>query len=389
LGFLATARLGGGKAQLRIKPSNAMKTSSPSDWNAAYAPNYVTARERLVHEARRRGAVHQSWPIDATGPVGEPLCIDYLRFGAEKASRVLIISSGLHGVEGYFGSAVQWAWLMRHPEPRDGVAVVLLHALNPFGFAWRRRFDGENIDPNRNFLLPGEEYRGAPPLYGPIYSLFRMDVPPRRIDPAHAARVAYIIARYGLRQLRVTIPVGQYEFPLGPFFGGKGPCATQRVLASHLAAIWTEAEQVVHVDLHSGLGKWGGYKILIDDAEQSSEHFWWQERFGNELVEVCQKTVTAYPARGSLGPWLRHYFPGQQFHYATLEFGTYRPKRVMDALMAETRAFNCGLLADPRYEWTRQQLLEVFVPTNALWRHSVVEQSLSVLDQAYRALITS
>lgn len=372
-----------------MKSNPAMKTPSPSDWNSAYAMDYVTARERLVTAARQHGAVHEAWPIHAAGPAGESLCIDYLRFGAPKAPRVLVISSGLHGVEGYFGSAVQWAWLTRHSDPPDGVAVVLLHALNPFGFAWRRRFDGENIDPNRNFLLPGEEYRGAPPLYGPIYSLFRMDVPPRRIDPAHAARVAYIIARYGLRQLRVTIPVGQYEYPLGPFFGGKGPCATQRVLAGQLSTIWTDAEHVVHVDLHTGLGKWAGYKILIDDAEQSSEHCWWQERFGREQVEVCQQTVTAYPARGSLGPWLRHHFPGKFFHYATLEFGTYRPKKVMDALMAETRAFNCGLLADPRYEWTRQQLLEVFVPAKASWRHRVVEQSLSVLDQAYRALIKS
>ncbi len=51
------------------------------------------------------------------------------------------MSSGLHGVEGYFGSAVQLAWLhgvragcIRIP---SGTAVVLVHAVNPHGFAWR------------------------------------------------------------------------------------------------------------------------------------------------------------------------------------------------------------------------------------------------------------
>ncbi len=61
---------------------------------------------------------------------------------------------GLHGVEGFFGSAVQLAclehWLSAEA---PSVKYVFLHGLNPYGFAWRRRFDENNVDPNRNFLL--------------------------------------------------------------------------------------------------------------------------------------------------------------------------------------------------------------------------------------------
>ena len=76
------------------------------------------------------------------------------------------ISSGIHGVEGFFGSAVQLAFLDSLPpnwQPPPGTKFILLHALNPFGFAWRRRFNEENVDLNRNFLLPEEAYSGAPP----------------------------------------------------------------------------------------------------------------------------------------------------------------------------------------------------------------------------------
>ena len=42
---------------------------------------------------------------------------------------------------------------------------VLLHALNPFGFAWRRRVNEDNVDLNRNFLLDDEGYVGCPDGY--------------------------------------------------------------------------------------------------------------------------------------------------------------------------------------------------------------------------------
>jgi hypothetical protein len=363
-----------------------MNPPQASDWSTAYSPDYLTARTRLLGLAESLGDAHDAWPLDQQGPTGEPLTIDLVRLGSSQARRLLVISSGLHGVEGYFGSAVQLAFATRLKPPSPDMAVVLLHALNPFGFAWRRRFDAENIDPNRNFLLPGEEYRGAPPLYGPIYQLFRMDVPPLRFNPGQAARVAYIIARYGLHQLRLTIPVGQYEFPLGPFFGGKGPCATQRLLATHLDPHWQHAEEIIHVDLHTGLGSWGRYKLLIDDQEESPKCTWWQQHFGTERVEVCQRTQTAYPARGSLGPWLCRRYAHLRYYYSTLEFGTYRPKKIMDALIDETRAFNCGLLSDPRYEWTRRQLMEVFVPADPAWRHHTVRQAVEVLEECQRLL---
>ena len=42
---------------------------------------------------------------------------------------------------------------------------MFVHAVNPFGYAHGRRFDETNVDPNRNFLLPGQEYAGCPPTY--------------------------------------------------------------------------------------------------------------------------------------------------------------------------------------------------------------------------------
>ena len=58
--------------------------------------------------------------IEARGPGGEELTIDVAlrRSSAGEATSALLVSSGLHGVEGLFGSAVQAAW----PEVKGVIA---------------------------------------------------------------------------------------------------------------------------------------------------------------------------------------------------------------------------------------------------------------------------
>ena len=62
------------------------------------------------------------------------------------------------------------------------MALVLLHALNPFGVAWVRRANEENVDLNRNFLDEGETYAGSPARYAAYDALLNPKHPPRRVD---------------------------------------------------------------------------------------------------------------------------------------------------------------------------------------------------------------
>src|SRR6516225_9551772 len=61
--------------------------------------------------------------------------------------------SGTHGVEGFCGSGCQTGYLndRLYEALSSKSAVILVHALNPFGFAWLRRVNEDNIDVNRNF----------------------------------------------------------------------------------------------------------------------------------------------------------------------------------------------------------------------------------------------
>ena len=77
----------------------------------AFSPDYSTARDRFRQAASRLGWLLEAHPIEAAGPGGEELTIDVASSSTGDPERVLVVSSGIHGVEGFFGSAVQLALL--------------------------------------------------------------------------------------------------------------------------------------------------------------------------------------------------------------------------------------------------------------------------------------
>src|SRR5690554_5609679 len=119
-----------------------------------YAQSYALARQRFCQTAREKGAdvfthVHPS----LSGPQGEELAVDVACFGPVTATRALLVISGTHGLEGFLGSAAQIAWLKGGTSVlAEDVRVVLVHAINPWGFAHLSRTTENNVDLNRNFI---------------------------------------------------------------------------------------------------------------------------------------------------------------------------------------------------------------------------------------------
>src|SRR5260221_497823 len=81
----------------------------PTDRLADFPADYATARLRFRAAAKRLGWTLEVHPIPGSGPDGEDLTIDAAISPHAEAGKVLVVSSGLHGAEGPFGSAVQLA----------------------------------------------------------------------------------------------------------------------------------------------------------------------------------------------------------------------------------------------------------------------------------------
>ena len=281
------------------------------------------------------------------------------------------------------GSAVQLAWLLGVRAGRitvpPGTAVALVHALNPYGFAWRRRANERNVDLNRNFLDAGETYAGAPALYECVHGLLNPDTLPSRAD-LFAVRAAWAVCRYGLPALRLAVAEGQYDHPSGLFFGGHEPEASTRLVQERFWG-WTRgAGEILHLDLHTGLGRHADCQILVEPVH-SPETAWYRQRFAPaRIVSVAESG--AYAARGVMGAWLGSNAEGRRYRFACVETGTYRSLRVLRALQAENRAHRFSAPDSLPHERTKRELVECFCPGSRRWRRAARRRALETIGQA-------
>jgi hypothetical protein len=341
-----------------------------------FSPDYATARGRFLAAARAAGADLASLALTATGPGGAALAIDVARLGPPDASRVLLHSCGLHGVEGFAGSAVQLAVLQRAPAVPAGCAIVLAHVLNPHGMAWLRRVNENNVDLNRNFLSPGERWEGAPALYSRLDALLNPPTPP--MADRFWWRLAAMALRHGPRALKQAIAEGQYEFPRGLFFGGRMLEAGPRAYLDFLRRSLARAEYVLAIDMHTGLGPRGSETLVLEAGAGATPATGLARALGRNLVDPAAGGA-AYRIRGGMGGALSTVLPDARIDFLLQEVGTYPAHAVLAALRDENRCHHHdGGLAHP----AKRALLEAFTPLSPLWRRQAVEKGARLAHAA-------
>ena len=215
-----------------------------------FAPTYREARERLQRALRHAKAFVDTHEHPGPSIDEHPLYADVVRIGSHAASRVLLIVSGTHGIEGCAGSAIQTDCIQRlpvSPAPEQR-AIVLIHALNPYGFAWHRRVDQDNVDVNRNVLD-----HAAGPDENREYDALHAALCPREWNETtrrggEAALIEFQ-ARYGRNALENVLARVEYRHADGLFFGGRAPSWSNRLLRSVLAGLGQHVVRLVLLDI--------------------------------------------------------------------------------------------------------------------------------------------
>lgn len=359
------------------------------DTRSLFSPDYITARGRIREAASRLDCQIQAHPVGGKGPNGEELTIDVVITPGTGMKRALVLSSGLHGVEGFFGSAVQLGFLEEWTSRKDSlpaVRCVLLHALNPFGFAWRRRVNETNVDLNRNLLPQGEVFAGSPDGYARLDKLLNPRRAPSPWEPVTLKLLA-AAARYGMPALKQAVASGQYDYPRGLFYGGDRPSRLSEVLSTHFDEWLGDSRHVMHLDFHTGLGDPATCKLLIDDPPTETQQRRLSAWFGPDSFEAGHPQGVAYTARGTFGRWCVTRNRGLDYLYATAEFGTCQPIGVLAGLRAENQAHHWGRLEEASTERAKQRLVELFCPRSEDWRRRVLEHSRQLVAQAIDGLI--
>lgn len=337
---------------------------------------YATARRAFLAAAGAAGATTaESLRSPHPGPQGAPLFVDAIRLGPPDAARLLVLISGTHGVEGHCGSMIQThlldsGTLARRP---DDMAVLLIHALNPYGFAWNRRVTGEGVDLNRNFV----DFASPPPT-NPGFDAelaAALSPPAERRSEADQALLAWL-ARAGA-EARTIIARGQFLHPAAPFYGGAAPTWSRSVFEQIVERHMRRAGRVCLIDYHTGLGEPGTGQLIGTTSANQEDVAAAQAIWGNVFVPAGARGSVSYNLAGDLIGAARQLLPGVPLIAAAHEFGTVDEMTVMSALRSDHGAHRFG--SEAAIMAARDEMAAAFFPGGPDWRRAVNAEAASAV----------
>lgn len=353
---------------------------------AQFPRDYRHSRALFLEAATAAGARLRSILLpDLRGPDGEELFCDVARIGAHDAARSLVLISATHGVEGFCGAGAQvhalQGGLLGGTEA--DLSIVLVHALNPYGFAWLRRTDADNVDLNRNFI-DHDRPHPANEAYDSVHGF----VAPKAWqgagrDKAERELAAFLDAN-GMRALQIALSGGQYQHADGLFYGGRRASWSNRVWRSVLADECAAARLVAVIDYHTGLGPRGVCELIAGAASASDEGKRAASWYGQ--VTMPGGTSQAPSASGYMGLTMPDGSSGRLGVHVVAEFGTVPFDPVFDALRADNWLHAHGALDSELGRTIKAQMRATFYGDDDAWRGQVVEQSDALIAQALRGL---
>jgi hypothetical protein len=356
---------------------------------SAFSDTYAEARRKFLALATGRNA-HLVSAIHPTerGAEGEDLAIDIAVFGDANAEKTLFLVSGTHGQEGFLGSALQIEFLRNIVIP-DGLNIVALHALNPWGFSHLSRTDEANIDLNRNFTV-GPSKLVDDELY-PI--LFRAMCPDDWTEETidWSAVRERILGEHGFKRMITVLAGGQIIEPTGLNFVGFGPSWSRSVVSEILPQIFANAQKVAFIEWHTGLGKFAELSHLCSFAPGSPAYErvfdWMGEEARTSFAATFEVTGGETPSyEGLFSAWLPITARHAEWTGVLIEVGTYDNLTVGDAVrMDRWLRFGRGRSSIPREEM-RRTMMERLNPKDPEWRAKALKNGLDAQRRALEGL---
>jgi len=351
---------------------------------------YSEAREKFVHTAEEAGASLYAYQHPERGPNGEVLFTDCAWIGPKVATSVLVLVSGTHGVEGFCGSGAQIDWLRRKEYSLLGAdtAVLLIHALNPYGFAWKRRVTHENVDLNRNFV----DFSQPLPVnaaYDTLAAALKPDDWSEESQTNSRKMISQFAQTNGWPALAQAVSGGQFSHPDGLFFGGFAPTWSRVTLEEIFAQHLVHATDIGIVDFHTGLGPEGYGELIISNNAGSPEHLRAVEWHG--LAAKCIATGESVSAELA-GDWMcaaPELLAHAQVTGVSLEFGTVDSSQVLEALRADNWLHAHGDPSGPQAAAVKAQIFGAFFIDSDEWRGMILGQSLMAIRQSMNGLARS
>jgi len=358
------------------------------DATTLFSKSYAEARARFREAARTCGFSVHAETMDVVGPTGEELAMDFAVGGPADAAAALVIVSGTHGPEGYTGSACQLGFLSS-PQVRALYAnhrVVLVHAHNPYGFAWTRRTTEGNVDLNRNYVDFDQPLRGNPE-YDALHDAF---VPRDLEDSAARQTLTNYRETHGTVAYMAAMLGGQRTHADGLFYGGTQPTWSQEVMVAGLRRWLSQQETVLLIDIHTGLGPYGVPYLVHGYPEDDPRFGVLDGQFGSAMRSTAVKEEfdedLPVDPEGPIVLAMDWILPDKQTYAFVIEYGTYPPDEVLGAHQQDNWLHAYGDLQSEQGKAIKAELRRVMYPEFDDWKTMIWNEAEDALQKSGKVL---
>jgi predicted deacylase len=320
------------------------------------------------------------------------LSIDTVYIPAQReAKKLIIMSSGVHGIEGFTGSAVQRYFMSEvlDEERLQNMGVLLIHAINPYGFKYERRVSENNVDMNRNFHINKGLFARNNEGYTKIHAFLN---PPKEAKPGYFRnglffiKTAYYILKYKMKTLRQSTLEGQYEFKNGIFYGGTDFEMQKGWLEQLILEKTRDYEYVFVIDLHTGYGERGELHFLPGDVQDEKRITLLETMFKDFTIDRPNTERKFIIVRGGFRDYVGNLIhPDRNYIGTVFEFGTLDSHKTVGSvrslhnMILENQGFHHGFVNSKSEKIVKKRFREMFFPSSETWRSRVMKHASEIL----------
>lgn len=326
--------------------------------------------------------------------VDDDLFIDFCFVPAQKESKkLLILTSGLHGLEGFVGSAVQQMIMneLLNSELLEEMGVLFIHGINPYGFRYTRRLTENNVDLNRNCDTESTIFSTKNEGYN---NLEGMLIPAGKANAGSLKNRFFLlvainkILQESKAAIRQAVLQGQYEHPKGIYFGGKNFEPQLAVISDVLLNYSTGYETVFNIDLHTGYGERGTAHLFPNPIEDPKVKTTLENIFEGYPIDWGD-SKDFYVINGSFTDYIGKLLPNKFYLPMLLEYGTLNSQSTVGSVKSlhnsilENQGVHLGYKSPKDSIAIREDFMEMFNPSSDKWRTKIMTDSKTMLQQAF------
>jgi hypothetical protein len=359
--------------------------------------SYVEARKKFRLKADELNVEYtqtKNFSVKVESKTDSNLTIDFCFIpGLNGTEKIFILSSGVHGVEGHVGSAVQLFFMDNYinKDLLEKTSVLLIHGVNPYGYKYTRRVTENNVDLNRNSGIDKKLFQSKNEGYPKVYDLIN---PKGKVKTGSLGNRFFFIKAIrdivveSMAVLRQAVLQGQYEYPEGLYYGGNDFEPQIKTLEPIIDTICKPYSTVFALDLHTGFGKRGNLHLFPNPVEDTVK----------KRIETVFEgfdidwgdTDDFYTYSGDFVNFIGKINQGKKFIPMIFEYGTMNSQTTIGSIKSihimilENQGEQYGYESKKDRLKEKDDFREMYYPSSEDWRNHAIDETRIVFDKALK-----